>query len=83
MISPVGQGHSPTTRSHAHSIEIPLKGMKNAKADLNDAAIKIAGGDVSVDSFVKMMGATYTFEANAKVFKVMDETQGTLLDTLA
>jgi len=64
-------------------IEIPLGGMKRANESANRAAIKITGGDLDVRSFVELMGAQYTFEANAKVMKVMDETVGTLLDTLA
>ena len=64
-------------------IEIPLTGMRKANAQANEAAIKIAGGDLDPDSFVQLMGAQYTFEANAKVMKVMDETLGTLLNTVA
>jgi flagellar hook-associated protein FlgK len=64
-------------------LEIPLTGMRKANAQANKAAIKIAGGDLDPGSFVELMGAQYTFEANAKVMKVMDENLGTLLNTVA
>ena len=64
-------------------MDIPLSGMKKAAANANKAAYNIAGGSVEPQSFVELMGATTMFEANAKVLKVMDESIGTLLDTVA
>lgn len=69
--------------SYQNRIEIPLTGMRKASSQANKAAIKIAGGDLDASSFVELMGAQYTFEANAKVLKVMDETLGSLLNTIA
>jgi flagellar hook protein FlgE len=69
--------------SYQPKIEIPLTGMRKATSQANKAAIKIAGGDLDASSFVELMGAQYTFEANAKVLKVMDENLGTLLNTVA
>lgn len=57
--------------------------MKKAAANANKAARDIAGGGLESKSFVELMGATTMFEANAKVLKVMDESIGTLLDTIA
>ena len=78
-MSPVSPAVTPTRQS----IEIPINGMRRATADANKAAIKIAGGELDPSNFVKLMGAQYTFEANAKVLKVMDENTGTLLNTVA
>lgn len=72
-----------SAQAYQPRIEIPLSGMKRATATANNAAIKIAGGDLDPKSFVELMGAQYTFAANAKSLKVMDETIGTLLDTVA
>ena len=69
--------------SYQPRIEIPLTGMRKANAQANKAAIKIAGGDLDPGSFVELMGAQYSFEANAKVLQVMNESLGTLLDTVA
>ena len=64
-------------------MDIPLGGMKKAASTANKAASDIAGGNLEAQSFVELLGATTMFEANAKVLKVMDESIGTLLDTVA
>ena len=71
------------TQTFQQRTDTPLKGMKQAYAKANNAAEKIAGGDLDPRPFVELMGAQYSFEANAKVLKVMDEMVGTLLDTVA
>jgi len=81
-MSPI-MSYGGAAQSYQPRIEIPLNGMKRASTSANNAAIKIAGGDLDPRSFVELMGAQYTFAANAKVMKVMDETVGTLLDTVA
>ena len=65
------------------SIEIPIDGMKKARADMSKASLKIAGGEIEPEAFVELLSAQYTFAANAQVLKVMDETIGTVLDTVA
>lgn len=74
---------TPSSGSYHPKFEIPITGMKKANAKANQAAIKIAGGELEVSSFVELMSAQYTFEANAKVLKVMNENMGTLLNTVA
>jgi flagellar hook protein FlgE len=72
-----------TANSYAPRIEIPLNGMRNASQRANQAAIRIGEGDINANDFVELLGARYSFEANAKVLKTMDETLGTLLNTVA
>lgn len=74
---------TPSTGSYVPNFEIPLKGMARANRDAVDAAVRVADGEVAPEPFVKMMGAQYNFQANAKVLNTMDEMLGTLLDTVA
>jgi flagellar hook protein FlgE len=72
-----------STLGYQPRMEIPVKGMQRAASSMNEAAMRIGDGDLNPQSFVKMMGAKYSFQANAAVLKTMDETLGTLLDTIA
>lgn len=81
-MSPIST-YTGNAQTYPQRMEIPLNGMKRALGKANDASIRIADGELDPRSFVELMGAQYSFEANAKVLKVMDETVGTLLNTVA
>ncbi len=81
-MSPISS-YAGNTQTFQQRTDTPLKGMRQANAKANNAAKQISEGDLDPRPFVELMGAQYSFEANAKVLKVMDEMVGTLLDTIA
>jgi flagellar basal body rod protein FlgG len=63
--------------------QAPLQGMQRSVAQLNQAADKIAQGDVSPENIVSTMEAKIMFKANAQVVKTQDEMLGTLFNEKA
>jgi hypothetical protein len=58
-------------------------GMDRARAAQDDAAHRIASGDLDPGAMVDLAVAGHAFEASAVAFRWVAETQRTLVDLLA
>lgn len=65
------------------AIATGLAGMQKGVERMNDAAQKIAEGNVDAEPVVETLIARTEVEANAKVVKTADEMGKSLLDILA
>jgi len=57
--------------------------MQKAQEGMEQAAAKIAQGEVTPKNVTDVMSEQRVFEANAKVMKIFDEHVGNLLNILA
>ena len=69
--------------SIGNAIATGLAGMQKGVERMNDAAQKIAEGNVDAEPVVETLIARTEVEANAKVVKTADEMGKSLLDILA
>ncbi|MBC2607675.1 flagellar basal body rod C-terminal domain-containing protein [Pelagicoccus albus] len=68
------------TTSQSTAFEKAKEGMDRGSRKLNNAAAKIASGDISPNNIVELACAETMYSANAKVIHTEDEMLGTLLD---
>jgi hypothetical protein len=61
----------------------PLDGIRRGMEQANQAATKIAAGDVSPENVVSQIQAEILVKANAASMRTADEILGTLLDATA
>jgi hypothetical protein len=61
----------------------PLQGIRRGVAEMNDAAQKIAEGDVSPDNFVALIQAEIMIKANRVTAETASELVGSLLNRKA
>jgi hypothetical protein len=77
MISSLG------TSGSANLFDSPAQGIKRSVSEANDAAQKIAQGEITPDSFTSLLQANISLKANRAVAVTADEMIGTLLNRKA
>jgi len=72
-----------STSGPANLFDAPVQGMKRSVGEANDAAQKIAQGEITPDNFTAMLQADISLKANRTVAVTADEMIGSLLNRKA